>query len=93
LATCGGGLGATGYSSGQSELAANTIGPAAPEPDKRKGNVAQWLWPKSKPAAGTPVERYLGSVRGGLKPTDMLRFLAPDPPRYPYPAMIVPIGL
>jgi hypothetical protein len=87
------GLARRGTARAQSQLAANTIGPAAPERDKRKGNVAQWLWPKSKPAAGTPVERYLSSVRGGLKPTDTLRFLAPDPPRFPYPAMIVPIGL
>jgi hypothetical protein len=77
----------------QAELAANSNGPAAPERNERKANVAQRLWAKSKPAAGTPVEAYLDAVRGGLKPTDTLRFLPPVPPQYPHPAMIVPIGL
>jgi hypothetical protein len=56
------------------------------ESDKStKGNAAPWLWAKSKPSVGSPVEPYLGSVRGGLKPTDMVRFLPADPPRYPHP--------
>jgi hypothetical protein len=72
--------------------AVNTNSAPAPESDERRGNVAQWLWGKSKPVPGTPVEMYLASVRGGLKPTTV-RYLSPEPPRYPYPAMIVPIGL
>jgi len=77
----------------QSEPAAHTNGAAAAGCDERKRNVAQWLWGKSKPATGTAVEVYLASVRGGLKPPTAVRYLPPEPPRHPYPAMIAPIGL
>jgi hypothetical protein len=70
--------------------------PQAEEPPanvNRKRTVPQWLWDKSKPVPGSPVEIYLASVRGGLKATDTVRCLPADPPKYPHPAMIVPIGI
>jgi hypothetical protein len=53
------------------------------------------LWQLSAPAQGTIVEAYLRrNVRGIVMPLPpTLRYLAANPPRYPYPKMIAAYGL
>src|SRR5208282_4346909 len=60
----------------------------------RQLEISRWLWERGEPAGGTVVEVYLrsrGIVLDDLPRT--LRYLPPDPQKYPFPAMMAAFGM
>ena len=61
--------------------------------EAKRREVARWLWGQSEPA-GAIIKTYLRSrgIELAARP-NAIRFLPASPPKYPYPAMIVPFGI